>query len=106
MNASTLFDEYVLYRLTAHNRLMVWVIWVSEDGDMYTIRTKHGQLDGKMAVDKGKLVKKGKAGRTIVEQVLLKVNSMITVKTDMGYTTEKSGINEDFAISPMLAQNW
>ena len=87
--------------------MMVWSIWIEKKSDEeYVIFTEHGIKDKKIAKDKGVYIKKGKAGRTIVEQVQSQYNSMIKKKTDSGYTKNTSGINKDLPISPMLAQNF
>ena len=85
---------------------MVWSIWIENKGSKYIICTEHGQMDGKMSKDKGKIVSKGKAGRSLREQTISQYNSMVNKKRDNGYTEDKNGVKTDMPIFPMLAQNY
>jgi len=98
--------KLTLYRLTSNSRIMVWSIWIEDKGSKYIIYTEHGQVNGKISTDKGKIVSKGKAGRSLYEQTLSQYNSMVNKKRDNGYTENENGVNKDLPILPMLAQNY
>lgn len=100
-------SKKMFYRFTANKRMMVWSIWIEKKNDEeYVIVTEHGIKNMKIARDKGVYITKGKAGRTIADQVQSQYLSMIKKKTDSGYTRNVSGLNTDLLISPMLAQNF
>lgn len=96
-----------LYRLSPAGKSLMWEITLTmEGGESYKITTSHGQVGGKITTDKGIVVDKGKVKRTVLEQATLQYDALVNKKKDIGYTESDSGVNEDFHISPMLAQNF
>ena len=95
-----------LYRISSVGKALTWVISMTLSDGVYTIVTSHGQVGGKIAFDKGVTIEKGKAGRTVLEQATLQYDSLVNKKNDIGYTESETGVNEDFQLSPMLAQNF
>ena len=96
-----------LYRLTAGKRIVEWSISLSKtNDDTYVINTEHGQKGGKIIKDKGRIVAKGKAGRSTLEQAKSQYKSLLKKKLDKGYTCDICGVNKDLPIAPMLAQSY
>ncbi len=81
-----------------------WSIGV-DDG---TIVIEHGQLGGVMQTVTEEIYE-GKAGRSLEEQIMLRVNSRISKRKDMGYVDDLKDVNEKPTnllglVKPMLAQ--
>jgi len=98
--------KLTLYRLTSSNRMVEWSIKLTKVKDTYVIYTEHGQKGGKIIKDKGHVVAKGKAGRSILAQAKSQYDSLLKKKLDKGYTKDIGGVNKALPISPMLAQSY
>ena len=85
-------------------RLRVWSIWIELHKKGFILRTSHGLKNGKITKDAGKIIDKGKANRTLLEQVKLQFLSKLNLKSKEGYVTNKDGIDKNIIIpKPMLA---
>ena len=98
LNPTTLFIK------DAKGALRQWSIAVED----YIIVIKHGQLGGVQQVTTEE-VEEGKAGRTLEEQIELRVSSRINKQKDKGYTediqfAERNTVNALGLKKPMLAQ--
>ena len=74
-----------LYSLDSKNKIRVLIISVIQGLVDYTIHRETGLLDGKLISQPVLSVVKGKAGRTISQQVELQVNSIINKQREKGY---------------------
>ena len=77
---SKMSSKLTLYRLTSSNRMVEWSIKLTKVKDTYVIYTEHGQKGGKIIKDKGRVVAKGKAGRSILEQAKSQYASLFEKK--------------------------
>lgn len=105
-NVTNVVDSITLYRLSSANKLLQWTAEMKQVGDTYIIHKEHGQKNGKKVKDTGVVISVGKAGRSVLEQAQLQYNSIVQKKRDLGYTEDVSGQDENFHLSPMLAQNY
>jgi len=96
-----------IFKRSSTGKINEWTISITENGDgSYEINTSRGQVGGKIVHDTGKVVKEGKAGRSVLDQVTLQANALIKKKRDAGYTDLETGVSTDTVILPMLAQNF
>jgi ATP-dependent DNA ligase len=97
-----------LYKKNSTGGIQEWNIWLEQVPDGYLIKTSHGLLGGKIAEDKGKLVKAGKnvgrANKTTPEtQALSEAQSKFQSKIDEGYRTSVEEARAYSVVKPMLA---
>lgn len=79
---------------SATDKIRVVYLYSSEEWNTtlngYTIERKHGQLNGKMQEAPVIVISKGKAGRTVKEQLVLQYNSELKKYLDKGYKVVES----------------
>ena len=78
---------YYLYSRDSKGKIRVLIITIENPPllDCYNIKRQTGLLDGKLIEQPIITIEKGKAGRTLKEQVELQVNSIINKQRDKGY---------------------
>lgn len=99
--------EYpTLYKLASTKKVYQWSIELveSSNGKKVSIITKNGYVDGKMNTNT-KVISKGKAGRTVLEQAVLEANRKFKDKTDKQcYVDSIKKAKKQKIVRPMLAQ--
>jgi ATP-dependent DNA ligase len=97
----------ILYRKATTGKVMQWTMsMTTDDGSAYELCVSRGEVGGKVINDKGTVITKGLASRTILEQATLKYNSLVKKKRDIGYCEDPSGVSTTTLVLPMLAQNF
>lgn len=109
-----------LYKINKNGQISSWHIEIipSNDGQMYTVVTKHGLIDGKQNVHEHAITE-GKAKKTVLEQATQFANRKWTDKKDKElFTTDPSphslsnslshslSHNSSMSVRPMLAKTW
>jgi len=92
-------------------KMQQWNIWVEDKDGVCTIYTSHGQVGGKIAEDKGTVIKGGKnLGRanatTVQEQAIREAQSKYDKKKDEGYTESIEEARTKIYWFPMLAKQY
>lgn len=92
-------------------KMQQWKIWVEDKDGICTIYTSHGQVGGKIAEDKGTVIKEGKnLGRanatTVQEQAVREAQSKYDKKKDEGYTESIEEAKTKIYWFPMLAKQY
>lgn len=85
---------YYLYGRDSKMKVRTVILEVLPQGEGYVIRKKSGLLTGKLTIQPEKEILKGKAKRTIEEQVELEVNSIINKQKDKGYKLLEQLVDE------------
>lgn len=103
-------------------KIRVCYISYELENDVYVIHRSTGQFGGKITEQPDKIVERGKAGRSLLQQVQLETNHLVKEKLDKGYKeipndpksyTEKElkeivgdySTNQEGLLKPMLAKS-
>ena len=71
--------EYPTLYIFKNKKVYQWSIKIEKDGNSYKMITSHGQKDGAIT-DHEKVIDKGKASRTVLEQAILEAHSKFNQK--------------------------
>jgi ATP-dependent DNA ligase len=97
--------EYPTLYIFKNNKIYQWSIKIEKDGTSYKMITSYGQKDGAIT-DHEKIVDKGKASRTVLEQVTLEADSKFKQKKEKELYAEKINIHKKVDVRPMLANKF
>jgi len=97
--------EYPTLYIFKNNKVYQWSIKIEKDGTSYKMISSHGQKDGAIT-DHEKVIDKGKASRTVLEQAILEADSKFKQKKDKELYAEKININKKIDVRPMLANKF
>ena len=84
--------EYPTLYIFKNNKIYQWSIKIEKDGSSYKMITSHGQKDGAIT-DHEKVIDKGKASRTVLEQTILEADSKFKQKKEKELYAEKVNIH-------------
>jgi ATP-dependent DNA ligase len=97
--------EYPTLYIFKNKKLYQWSIKIEKDGNTYKMITSHGQKDGAIT-DHEKVIDKGKASRTVLEQAILESDSKFKQKKEKELYAEKVSIHTKIDVRPMLANKF
>ena len=97
--------EYPTLYIFKNNKVYQWSIKIEKDGTSYKMISSHGQKDGAIT-DHEKVIDKGKASRTALEQAILEADSKFKQKKDKELYAEKINIHKKIDVRPMLANKF
>ena len=97
--------EYPTLYIFKNNKVYQWSIKIEKDGNSYKMITSHGQKNGAIT-DHEKVIDKGKASRTVLEQAILEADSKFKQKKDKELYAEKISIHTKIDVRPMLANKF
>lgn len=78
-------QEVVLVIRNARDKVQVARYLLIQNGNNYHIKRYTGQFEGKMTEQPEKIIEKGKAKRSVLQQAELEYNSIVKKATDKGY---------------------
>lgn len=78
-------DEIILITRNARDKVQTARYVLEQSGNTYTIKRFTGQFGGKITQQPDKIIERGKAKRTALQQAELEYNSLIKKATDKGY---------------------
>jgi ATP-dependent DNA ligase len=97
--------EYPTLYIFKNNKIYQWSIKIEKDGSSYKMITSHGQKDGAIT-DHEKVIDKGKASRTVLEQAILEADSKFKQKKEKELYAEKVNTHTKIDVRPMLANKF
>ena len=97
--------EYPTLYIFKNKKVYQWSIKIEKDGNSYKMITSHGQKDGAIT-DHEKVIDKGKASRTVLEQAILEADSKFKQKKEKELYAEKVSIHTKIDVRPMLANKF
>lgn len=101
-------NKVTLYKVSATGAMMIWSIYPGDNG---IIGMAWGQINGQMQ-GKYEKVKTNQSGRTMAEQMCLRMDSRVNLQLDKGYKRTKEealaekNTNASGLLRPMLAQTY
>lgn len=81
----TLVNEIILVTRNARDKVQVAIFKLNQVGNTYIINRYTGQFGGVMTEQPQKVIEKGKAKRSVIQQAELEFNSLVKKSTDKGY---------------------
>jgi len=84
-------NEKILYRINKRGETGRWTIW-SEDNTIYW---KTEAAIGNSPQYYKEIIAEGKAGRSIRDQIILRINSRVRTKLDEGFITDKTKLTKE-----------
>jgi len=84
-------NEKILYRINKRGETGRWTIW-SEDNTIYW---KTEAAIGNSPQYYKEIITEGKAGRSIRDQIILRINSRVRTKLDEGFITDKTKLTKE-----------